>query len=144
MDDDYRQTAPAQISEDEWRDKLTPEEFRVTRLKGTERPFTGTYWDCTDSGSYRCTCCGAPLFDAEHKFDAGCGWPSFDNEIDGAVTRIPDPDGRRTEIVCTACGAHLGHVFIGEGMTLKNERHCVNSISLTFEGKTKDADMVIK
>jgi len=112
--------------------KLTPEEARVIVNKGTEAPFTGEYETNTRKGTYVCKRCGAPLYRSSDKFDARCGWPAFDDEIPGAVKRIPDPDGMRTEIECTNCGAHLGHVFTGEGFTAKNTRHCVNSISLLF------------
>lgn len=112
--------------------ELTKEEELVIIHKGTEPPFTGKYNDFWEKGTYRCKRCNAALYRSEDKFDAACGWPSFDDEVPGAVKRIPDPDGVRTEIVCTSCGAHLGHVFLGEGFSEKGARHCVNSISLTF------------
>ncbi|HET9571072.1 MAG TPA: bifunctional methionine sulfoxide reductase B/A protein [Bacteroidales bacterium] len=111
---------------------LTPEEKSVLIDKATEHPFIGEYVNFDKSGTYTCKQCGSPLYRSESKFKSDCGWPSFDDEIPGAVKRIPDKDGRRTEIVCANCGGHLGHVFEGEGFTPTNTRHCVNSISIQF------------
>ncbi|MET8528767.1 peptide-methionine (R)-S-oxide reductase MsrB [Micromonospora sp. NPDC005172] len=122
-------------TEDEWRVRLTPEEFHVLREHGTERPWTGEYVDTKAQGVYHCRACGLELFSSDTKFDSHCGWPSFDDAIPGRVKEIEDRSlgMARTEIRCARCDSHLGHVFHGEGFTPKDTRHCVNSISVRLE-----------
>ncbi|GAB7043060.1 MULTISPECIES: peptide-methionine (R)-S-oxide reductase MsrB [Catenuloplanes] len=124
-------------TEEEWRVRLNPQEFRVLRQAGTEAPWTGEYVNTKTEGVYHCRACGAELFSSDTKFDSHCGWPSFDDAIPGTVVEIEDRSlgMLRTEIQCANCGSHLGHVFRGEGFTAKNTRHCVNSISVRLEPK---------
>lgn len=126
---------PIEKPESEWRAALSDIEYRVTREKATERAFTGRYWDCTDPGRYRCMCCGAPLFDAADKVDAGCGWPSFDRPAaEAPIETVRDTSHGmiRTEVLCAQCGAHLGHVF-EDGPPTTGLRYCINSASLRLE-----------
>ena len=123
---------------------LSEEEARVILGKGTERAFTGEYTDLKDPGTYVCRRCNAPLYRSDDKFASECGWPSFDDQIEDAVKRVPDADGFRTEILCNHCGGHLGHVFEGEGFTAKNTRHCVNSVSMKFYPKGTELPAVKK
>lgn len=122
------------MTEKEYREKLTPEQYYVLREKGTERPFTGEYNTHYEDGVYSCAACGNDLFKSDQKFDSGCGWPSFDDEIEGAIERKRDTTHGmiRTEIMCSNCGSHLGHVF-NDGPTPSGIRHCVNSLSLEFK-----------
>lgn len=123
--------------------KLTPEEEKIIVHKGTEVPFIGEYDNFFQEGTFICKRCNAPLFSSKSKFDAGCGWPAFDDILTGAVHRVPDPDGIRTEIECATCGAHLGHEFVGERLTAKNTRECVNSTSIRFVPKEKELPKII-
>ncbi len=124
-------------SEEEWRQELTDEQFAVCRRKGTEAPFSGEYWDSHDPGIYRCSCCGAALFDADHKYDSGSGWPSFWQplEPERVATQTDTSHGMvRTEVMCRSCGAHLGHIF-SDGPRPTGLRYCINSVSLKLEPK---------
>ncbi len=123
--------------------ELTSKEERVIINKGTEAPFTGEFYKHQETGTYMCKRCDTPLFKSDDKFDSNCGWPSFDDEIEGAVKQVPDADGVRTEITCADCGAHLGHIFQGENYTEKNVRYCVNSISLNFIPKESKMEKAI-
>ena len=123
---------------------LSAEEARVILNKGTEPPFSGEYDACQESGTCICRQCNAALYRSDDKFDSGCGWPSFDNDILDSVVRLPDPDGSRTEIVCGNCDGHLGHVFLGEQLTEKNTRHCVNSLSVRFVANSNSLPDVIQ
>jgi peptide-methionine (R)-S-oxide reductase len=123
--------------------KLTPEQQRVIENKATEAPFIGEYDNFYEDGTFICRKCNAPLFSSKSKFDAGCGWPSFDENLPNAIERVADPDGIRIEIQCTNCGAHLGHEFLGEGLTNKNTRECVNSLSIVFIPKGKELPKTI-
>ena len=124
--------------------ELTEFEKYVILEKGTERAFIGEYTDLKDPGTYICRRCNAPLYKSDDKFSSHCGWPSFDDEIEGAVEQTPDEDGQRTEITCRNCGGHLGHVFVGEGFTDKDTRHCVNSVSMKFIAEGKELPSVVK
>jgi peptide-methionine (R)-S-oxide reductase len=123
--------------------KLTPVEKKVIEEKATEPPFTGEYDDFFEDGTFVCRKCNAPLFSSKSKFEAGCGWPAFDDSFQNAITHIPDPDGIRTEIECSNCGGHLGHEFVGEGLTDKNTRECVNSLSIRFIPRDRELPEIL-
>ncbi|AXT59726.1 peptide-methionine (R)-S-oxide reductase [Aquimarina sp. AD10] len=127
---------PIKKTEAEWKNQLTEEEYRVLRQKGTERPFTGKYNIHAEEGTYKCMGCNTALFESTSKFDSGCGWPSFDESIEGTVEYIRDTTHGmiRTEILCANCGSHLGHVF-DDGPTKTGQRYCVNSVSIDFDEK---------
>lgn len=133
---------PPQPAQTEY-NELTDFEKYVILEKGTERAFVGEYTDLKDPGTYICRRCNSPLYKSDDKFSSHCGWPSFDDEIEGAVEQTPDEDGQRTEITCKNCGGHLGHVFIGEGFTDKDTRHCVNSVSMKFIAEGKELPPVV-
>ncbi len=127
---------PVEKSEEEWKAQLTEEEYRILRQKGTERPFTGKYNLHYEDGTYKCMACKTPLFESASKFDSGCGWPSFDESIEGSIEYVRDTSHGmiRTEILCANCGSHLGHVF-NDGPTETGQRYCVNSVSINFDQK---------
>jgi len=130
---------PKNLTDSDWKTKLTKDEYYVLRKKGTERAGTGKYNKCTDNGTYVCAGCGAALYKSSAKFDSGCGWPAFFTAIEGALITKTDNDGHRTEIMCAKCDGHLGHVFKGEGFkTPTDERHCVNSVCLKLEPDKKE------
>ncbi len=142
MTKNFEEIYPYRNLSDELKNTLDEKQKYVILQKGTEYAFSGAYTDLEEKGTYYCAQCDSPLYVSDAKFHSGCGWPSFDDEIDGAVLRFPDEDGSRTEIVCAACGGHLGHVFLNEGFTENNTRHCVNSISLTFRSGPPVAEAV--
>ena len=131
-------TYPVRLTPAQWQDSPSDEQYYILREKGTERPGTGQYYLHTAEGTYSCAGCGSELFTSDMKFQSHCGWPSFDDELVGNVTKVPDADCRRIEIVCSNCAGHLGHIFKGENLTPKNTRHCVNSVSILFVPAQRD------